>query len=272
MLGTAKPTVSNPLSTNQSCWWMLAGVVDYKLCDRNLDCDHCPFDVIMRGGEGSGESQTETLAPRSSLECVGFEQKDDLFYHPSHVWVHVEDRGNVRIGLDDFAQTVLGRIYAVSLPHEGIKLEKGAHRWTVTHKAGETPLIIPLAGIVVEVNWKLTQFPSLLNRDPYGSGWAFIIRPTDLRIGLGDLFYGSRAIAWHRAEMEQLYQRAGKLLRTTSVAGTPAMPDGGVFKKDFLSELSVDQMQELIDQFLPGPKVGHQTAHRHEEISKSKRR
>ena len=31
------------------CVWMLAGNVDYKLCDREYDCDECPFDLAIRG-------------------------------------------------------------------------------------------------------------------------------------------------------------------------------------------------------------------------------
>ena len=262
---TQQQQTSHRLSINQSCWWMLAGVVDYKLCDRNLDCERCPFDLSLRGGEGNAGSRLETIPTHSPVEGQSFELKDTLFYHRSHVWASVEDRGNIRIGLDQFAQNILGRLYAVSLPHEGLKVERGRHYWTVTHKAGETSLAVPLSGIVVEVNWKLKQFPSLLNRDPFGCGWAFIIKPTDLKTGLGNLLYGPRAVKWNGAEMDKLYSTVTELL------GSSAMPDGGRFTKDFLSDLSVDQMQQVIDRFLPGP-TRERPAHRHFGISKSKRR
>jgi glycine cleavage system H protein len=242
---------------------MLAGVVDYKLCDRNLDCERCPFDLSLKGGEAKAGSRLETIPAHSPLEVQSFELKDAVFYHPSHVWASVEDKGNIRIGLDNFAQSLIGRVYNVSLPHEGLKIERGKYYWTVTHKAGETRLVVPLSGTVLEVNWKLKQFPSLLNRDPFGSGWAFIIKPTDLKTGLGDLFYGPRAVKWHGAEMDRLYSAASEL------SNSCALPDGGRFTKDFLSELSADQMQQLIDRFLPGPE---HSAHRHFGISKSKRR
>lgn len=262
---TQQQDTSYRLPINQSCWWMLAGVVDYKLCDRNLDCEHCPFDLSLKGGEAKAGSRLETTPTHSPVEAQSFELKDTLFYHSSHVWASVEDRGNVRIGLDHFAQNILGRLYAVSLPHEGLKVERGRHYWTVTHKAGETSLAVPLSGVVVEVNWKLKQFPSQLSRDPFGSGWAFIIKPTDLKTGLGDLFYGSRAVNWHDAEMDKLYSAVSQL------SDSPAMPDGGRFTKDFLSDLSADQMQQLINQFLPGPTQDH-SAPRHFGISESKRR
>lgn len=275
----------NQLANNQPCWWMLAGVVDYKLCDRDFDCEHCPFDLILHGGAESRSdltTATEDVAPEELSEAVrsasglvagqNFDLIDSLFYHPAHVWVRVEDHGNVRIGLDDFAQKILGRAYAVSLPHEGLNLENGKHCWSVTHKAGQTNLIIPLSGVVIEVNWKLTQVPSLLNRDPYGAGWAFMIKPTDLEAGLGNLFYGSEATNWHRSQAEKLYVRASELLGSGSVAGATTMPDGGTFKKDFLSELSAEQMRELINSFLP-PRLGDERArNRQSAILSTKRR
>ena len=33
------------------CIWMTAGVISYKLCPFNYDCDNCDFDQIMRWQE-----------------------------------------------------------------------------------------------------------------------------------------------------------------------------------------------------------------------------
>ena len=47
----------NRLSTNRTilfdkskdlCIWMTAGVISYKLCPFNFDCENCDFDSIMR--------------------------------------------------------------------------------------------------------------------------------------------------------------------------------------------------------------------------------
>lgn len=31
------------------CVWMSAGLVSFKLCDREGECEACPFDLAMRG-------------------------------------------------------------------------------------------------------------------------------------------------------------------------------------------------------------------------------
>lgn len=38
-----------PAGSPERCVWMQAGVVGYKLCDREFDCDLCPFDAALRG-------------------------------------------------------------------------------------------------------------------------------------------------------------------------------------------------------------------------------
>ena len=35
------------------CVWMSAGLVAFKLCDREGECEGCPFDRAMRSPQGS---------------------------------------------------------------------------------------------------------------------------------------------------------------------------------------------------------------------------
>ena len=37
------------------CIWMKAGVVNYRKCDNDFDCNGCPFDIAMRKAMGTGE-------------------------------------------------------------------------------------------------------------------------------------------------------------------------------------------------------------------------
>ncbi|MEM3655950.1 MAG: glycine cleavage system protein H, partial [Thermoprotei archaeon] len=38
----------------------------------------------------------------------------------------------------------------------------------------------PLSGTVLEVNTEISKDPGLVNRDPYGKGWLFKLRPEKL--------------------------------------------------------------------------------------------
>ena len=53
------------------CVWMSAGLVSFKLCDREGECEGCPFDRVMRGlaplpplPPGSGGEEPPAPAPR----------------------------------------------------------------------------------------------------------------------------------------------------------------------------------------------------------------
>ena len=62
---------------------MVAGVVAYKLCDRNYDCEKCPFDEAM--GRRSHFSSWLGVSGRS----VG-PSTDSLLFHDRHVWARLE--------------------------------------------------------------------------------------------------------------------------------------------------------------------------------------
>lgn len=46
---TSPPQVHVPSPAVLPCVWMSAGLVAFKLCDREGECESCPFDQAMRG-------------------------------------------------------------------------------------------------------------------------------------------------------------------------------------------------------------------------------
>lgn len=43
------------------CIWMTSGVIDYKLCDNNFDCENCPFDKVIRNLSYEKETQLSVI-------------------------------------------------------------------------------------------------------------------------------------------------------------------------------------------------------------------
>lgn len=228
------------------CVWMQAGVVDYKLCDRDYDCDHCPFDEALHT-----RSSQQALRDRrdfcESISVQGCRVEADLFYHAQHCWARIEAGGVVRAGLDDFGQKILGRTYSVSLPAPGMRVEPGSPCLRLTHQSGVSALAAPVAGNVTEINSKLLQQPALMNHDPYGDGWLMLIEPGDLKDCLKRLMYGARVQDWLQDEIERLCS-----LINQGVTGQQAtMNDGGWLTGEFMSELTTDQRSRVIDSFFP---------------------
>lgn len=176
-----------------------------------------------------------------------------LFYHPYHVWARIEDKGKVRIGLDDFGQKLMGRAYAVGLPAPGTPVERGVACWRIAHHAGETAVAAPVSGVVLQVNSKLSLHPSLINRDPYGEGWSVIIKPSHLEQCLEQLYYGGTVERWYERDIQRLNRAMTDLLLSSRPSIGATMQDGGTRVQDFTSLLTADQMRQVIDSFVSGP-------------------
>jgi len=103
---------------------------------------------------------------------------DELRYSADHEWVRVEG-SRVRIGITDFAQDNLGDVVYVQLPELGATAEAGQSVSEVESTKSVSDIYVPVTGTIVEVNSDLDGSPDLLNRDPYGDGWIFVVEVAD---------------------------------------------------------------------------------------------
>ncbi len=101
---------------------------------------------------------------------------DDLLYSTDHQWVRVEQRDGVvvvRTGLTDYAQETLGAVQFISLPSVGASFASAEPCGEAEASKAVSDLYAPVAGSVFTVNEQLVDQPSLVNQDPYGTGWLY---------------------------------------------------------------------------------------------------
>lgn len=103
----------------------------------------------------------------------------DLHYNADHDWVLVDDGVGI-CGITDYAQSELGDIVFLELPGVGDIVTQGESYGTVEAVKTVSELISPVSGEVVEVNEILTQDATLVNDDPYDSGWMIRVKLSDL--------------------------------------------------------------------------------------------
>jgi glycine cleavage system H protein len=100
---------------------------------------------------------------------------DDFLYTETHEWIKREG-DNVRVGITDHAQSELTDVVYVELP----KIDRQANAKeaiaVVESVKAASDIYAPVKGKVVEVNKALEADPGLINREPYGQGWIFVLR------------------------------------------------------------------------------------------------
>lgn len=232
------------------CVWMTTGLITYKLCVRNYDCETCIFDQVMRDEMGV---QSSRLAPEAALASEPHKQetapraKAALFYHQNHCWVNVENPDMARIGMDTILTKLVSRIKTVALPQEGATVTQGQCFAHVIQETHILQLIAPLSGTVLTANPRLKKDPQLLLNAPWDEGWLVTIQPENLEHDLKSLLFGRKAQAWLQ-DKEQVVAKAGaSMLNQTSGLLGPTLQDGGEQIVGFVDFLSSEQFEQLID-------------------------
>ncbi len=100
---------------------------------------------------------------------------DDLLYHAEHDWARV-DGEEATLGITFYAQDLLGEVVFFEPPALGTALTKDEPYAEVESVKAVSDVVAPLSGEIVAVNEDLSEDPSPINDDPYGSGWLVRIR------------------------------------------------------------------------------------------------
>jgi glycine cleavage system H protein len=108
---------------------------------------------------------------------------DDLLYTDTHEWIKREG-DNVRVGITDHAQSELTDVVYVELPKMDRQANAKEAIAVIESVKAASDIYAPVKGRVVEVNKALEADADLINREPYGQGWIFVLKienPDDLK-------------------------------------------------------------------------------------------
>ncbi|MFA4902175.1 MAG: hypothetical protein WC600_05455 [Desulfobaccales bacterium] len=177
------------------------------------------------------------------VEIYGFQVPTETYYlHRGHAWAVVESDDRVRVGLDDFSQKILGPSDDLKLPEVG-KVNYQDHLCLALFKQGrKASFEAPVDGVIEAINPKIRQKPSLIHDDPYGEGWLFRLKPTDLGRNLDNLFSGEANATWIDEEFHRLLN-----LMDSTVGVT--LPDGGTVVDDLYGHYPEIGWRPLVQEF-----------------------
>jgi glycine cleavage system H lipoate-binding protein len=194
---------------------------------------------------------TDLLVP--SLQPERFGLPGGLFFHRGHTWANLLFSGQVKVGVDDLTQKLLGRVDAIALPPIGVEVKQG-QPFAAIRQGGRTALLAaPVDGVVCAVNSELAKIPGLIKRDPYTRGWLVAVRPTNLTANLPRLTIGESALAWLKSELAGLQEflHVTLTLERDALVGTTAA-DGGLVADGLLEHLDNDTWAAFQSRFLGG--------------------
>jgi glycine cleavage system H protein len=160
-------------------------------------------DTILTSQEGecSGTmSEVYNFSFDKNGEKTNAKLLANLYYHKDHTYAKVEGK-NVKVGLDDFGQSIAGKILFVRLRPEGKSVNQGESIGKLESGKWVGDLKTPVSGTIIQVNSKIKGTPSLVNTDPYGEGWLLVIQPSKLDAELKTLTTGPAIKKWMEKEI-----------------------------------------------------------------------
>jgi glycine cleavage system H protein len=172
----------------------------------------------------------------------GFLVPNKLQYHPGHSWVMQERKRLARVGVDEFAAALMGRIERIELPKPGTWLRQGQKAFSFYRNGEKTEVLAPTEGEVVEVNREIATDASLLRKDPYGAGWLLMVNVPDEETVSRNMVPAGMVRNWMRDAVERLYSLQPQL------AGAAAA-DGGQPAEDLFAALPGASWTDLTAEF-----------------------
>ncbi|MDN6509992.1 MAG: glycine cleavage system protein GcvH [Corynebacterium sp.] len=102
----------------------------------------------------------------------------DRLYSEEHEWVNatsVAAGDTVRVGITHIAAEALGEIVFVELPEVGTEVEAGEPYGEVESTKSVSDIYAPVSGEITAVNEGLEDNAGVINDDPYGTGWLYVV-------------------------------------------------------------------------------------------------
>ena len=173
---------------------------------------------------------------------AGVALPETLSYHPGHTWALDQGNGRIRIGLDEFAVSLLGSIEKIDVPQRGRWLRQGEKGWTVATERGEVAMLAPAEGEIVALNDKALAHAQAVSSDPYGAGWLMEIYSPDTPVSFRNLLSGGLAKRWMEESIAELRMAFSPGVVATALDGGRIAPQVGL-------EVPQERWRELTRQF-----------------------
>lgn len=226
-------------ASRRPCIHTMKGRIDFKSCPKSYHCNDCEFDLYFH----------DQFKIHTVMQPVGFDEVSGVslpkgyYLHPGHTWVKLEDKGVVRIGVDDFANRLCGAFNDIKAPLMGKELIQGKPMISLSRQENKLSFVAPVSGVVMEVNKAVQKDPGLIHDAPYTDGWIFLVYCPKLRLDLRNLLFMSDSNDYMDKEVTRLYHFIEEKTQLKAA-------DGGELVDDIYGNLPGVDWTELVARFI----------------------
>ena len=172
-----------------------------------------------------------------------------LFFHKGHTWAKLEPSGNVQVGVDDFAQKIIGKIDNISLRKVGETVYRGEKFFTIKQGRRQAIFTSPVDGMIESSNEEIEGDPMMLKDDPYEKGWVYSVKPTNLNDNIKFLSVAEEAKIWLKNEVQRFKEFIAEQFVNDKMIGK-SLADGGVPVDGVMEHMDDFSWMKLQDEFL----------------------
>lgn len=247
------------------CIWMQDGLIYYKLCSLDFNCENCAMDKVLRGKypnvlHEEPEVQYPEVKTYNFEELIGDQHfshgyyyallrilynyfpviaySPEVHYFPMHLWFFDVDANKIRIGLDDLIGKCLDPIKNVVLPLPGDFIQKGSAFGWLFMDDWNISLCAPVSGQVTAINRMTLQNPKFVQQDSHGKGW-FLEMTVEKDTSLYRFTVTKQETKqWYRDCLLDIFHNVSELINYDLVKTGVTAADGGK---------TVTQLQQVID-------------------------
>lgn len=149
----------------------------------------------------------------------GFLVPEKLQYHAGHSWLFRERKNVMRVGVDEFAAALLGRVEKIDLPKPGHWIRQGQRALGFLRGDQKSEMVSPIEGEVVEINADVINDPTLMRQDPYGRGWLMTVFVPDEESTTRNLLPKGLVRGWMQEAVQRLYAMQPELAGAVAADG-----------------------------------------------------
>ncbi len=159
-----------------------------------------------------------------------------VFISKNHTWVSLNQDGIAKVGIDDFAKKMIGKIGSLELPNLGMNIKTGQPLFTIRQGNRTITFNSPVSGKVAQINTLLEDNVNALERTPYERNWICALDTENIDNEIKEMHIGKSAVTFFQEDIEKFKTVFSEILKSEK-NGDEYLEDG----------LSVGQLEKLND-------------------------